>query len=83
MHTTTDRNGRRGYGNRAYARPAPRPALLDGLLLITLALLGCVFLWRALRRSESGEAAWANVLAMQLLESCVKAVHGALVGMAR
>jgi hypothetical protein len=70
------------YGNPAYRRPAPRPALLDGLLLITLALLGCVFLWRSLRRTENDPRAWADVLALQLLEATVRAVYGAIVGRA-
>ena len=83
MHTTTDRNGRRGYGNKKYARPAPSIALLDAILLIALALLGSIFLWRAIRRPADGPHAWANVLAAQLLESCVRALHGVLVGMAR
>ena len=83
MYTTTDRRGRTGYGNRAYVRPAPRPALLDGLLLIVLALIGCVFLWRSLRSDRDGNQAWADVLAAQLMQAIVTTLHGSLINLAR
>lgn len=83
---STDTRGRRGYGNPAYRRESAlpiRPSVFDALLLIVLAAIGAIFLWRQINRAHDGSQAWAEVLALQLMQAIVAAVHGAIVNRAR
>lgn len=81
--STVTRNGRTGYGNRAYARkPGVDSQQINGWVLALIGALAVFFLVRALRQQNGFAESWHTVIAMVLMETIMDTVKRFMINVA-
>jgi UPF0716 family protein affecting phage T7 exclusion len=80
--STTTRDGRTGYGNKAYSHKFTDVQHISGWALLLMGVLAVIFLGIALMRKNGFSIAWHSVIAMVLMRAVGDAVEQFMVEVA-
>lgn len=81
--STVTRDGRTGYGNKAYSRAINLDSQrISGWILLLLGILGVIFLGIALTRENGFSRAWHGVIAMVLMTTIADTIQRFMINVA-